>query len=164
MTNYNFTTINTLETHFALTALHIMFPVCVSPARCVDGFLVWRRHGETHRGDHGFVPRRTDHLPLGPLRVILEHTLLASAYRDLRGGRTDAETEKQRGTDGAQKKEKRGDGVKNNKQKKNREDYVKMENKMESKRINRKSGINDMRLEDGWSREREMRKKAKGGR
>lgn len=37
---------------------------------------------------------------------------------------------------------------------------------MESKRINRKSGINDMRLEDGWSREREMRKrkKAKGGR
>lgn len=98
------------------------YPACISPAGCVDGLLVRRRDGETHRGDHGLIPRGTDHLPLGPLRVVFQHTLLASVYRDLRGGqryRMDARTRRNRegmevmerqmlgiGTDGENKMEK----------------------------------------------------------
>lgn len=66
---------------------------CVSPAGCVHGLLVGGWDGETHRGDHGLVPRRTDHLPLGPLGVVFQHTLLSPGYCDLRGGRGSGWTE-----------------------------------------------------------------------
>lgn len=59
--------------------------LCFLLAGCADGLLVWRWDGETHRRDHGLIPRGADHLPLGPLRVVFQHTLLASVYCDLRG-------------------------------------------------------------------------------
>ena len=62
------------------------------PAGGVDGLLVGRGDGETHRGDHGFVPTGADHLPLGPLGVVLQHTLLPTGYSDLWGERDRRET------------------------------------------------------------------------
>lgn len=80
----------TLQTLLAITTsrvLYVGFPEGVSPAGGVHGLLVWRRDGETYRGDHGFIPCGTDHFPLGPLGVVFQHTLLSSVYCDLRGGR-----------------------------------------------------------------------------
>ena len=62
-----------------------MFLVSAQPAGCVNGLLVRRWDGETHRGDHGLVSRGAYHLPLSPLRVVLQHTLLPLTYCDLGG-------------------------------------------------------------------------------
>lgn len=58
--------------------------LCTVPAGSVDGFLIRRRNGETHRWHHGLISCRTDDLPLSPLRVILQYTFLSFADCDLR--------------------------------------------------------------------------------
>lgn len=57
------------------------------PACCIDGLQVRRWDSEADRGHHGLIPCGTDHLPLGPLRVVLQYTLLTSIYCYLRADR-----------------------------------------------------------------------------
>lgn len=57
------------------------------PVGCTDGLLVRRWDSEAHWGHHSLIPCGTDHLPLGPLRVVLQHTLLTPINGDLRADR-----------------------------------------------------------------------------
>lgn len=53
------------------------------PVGHFDGLFVGRGDQEAHRGHHGLVPRGADHLPLGSLRVVLQHALIVPADGDL---------------------------------------------------------------------------------
>lgn len=54
------------------------------PVGHLDGLFVGWGDQEADRRHHGLVPRGTDHLPLGPLGIVLQHTLVIPADGDLR--------------------------------------------------------------------------------
>ena len=59
------------------------------PAGHLQGLLVGGGHGETHRGHHGLVAPRVDHLPLGPVSVTGQDALVVLKDGDLgRAGST----------------------------------------------------------------------------
>lgn len=55
-----------------------------SPAGHLDGLLIGRGDEEADGWHHCLIPCGTDHFPFGPLRIVLQHTLIIFANRDLK--------------------------------------------------------------------------------